>query len=178
MRYAPVCAMRALIASTWNQSIALLYIATPLYPWLSRKPQLLFARSNIIAPTISLNSGNIVYDYYLNLDGILGTASSSLSSDKVNSSVRAHIDPTKGIILKWTDGIQGSGGGNGRAWGSCWVTECQIPLSTVGAPTPSASTALAAKYPAHNNQQHVYLGNNIISSSRILRQILSAQASV
>ena len=33
------------------------------------------------------------------------------------------------------------------------------------APTPAASTVLAAKYLAHNNQQHIHLGNNIIISN-------------
>ena len=46
------------------------------------------------------------------------------------------------------------------------------------APTLAASTALAAKYPAHNNQQHIHLGNNFIISSRILGQILPARVSV
>ncbi|KAL7528413.1 hypothetical protein ACHAXR_004446 [Thalassiosira sp. AJA248-18] len=89
----------------------------------------------IIAPTISLNSGKIVYDYYLNLDGISGQK--NISHRKVvNSSLRAHVDPTKGILLKWTDGI--GGGRNAGGGGSCWVTECRIPLGTT-APGPLAA---------------------------------------
>lgn len=42
------------------------------------------------------------------------------------------MDPTKGIILKWTDGITGGSGG------SCWVTECRVPLGTT-APGPLAA---------------------------------------
>lgn len=84
--------------------------------------------SKIIAPTISLNSGKIIYDYHLNLDNISGKQQES-HERKVSSSLRAHVDPTKGILLKWTDGIPG-----GRAaGGSCWVTECRIPLRTQSA---------------------------------------------
>jgi hypothetical protein len=64
-----------------------------------------FDGGKIIAPTISLNSGEIVYDYYLNL---------------VNSSIRGTVDPMRGIIVKWTDGDS--------VGGSCWVTECRVPL--------------------------------------------------
>jgi len=84
--------------------------------------------NKIIAPTISLNSGKIVYDYYFNLDG---ASSSKEAYRKVDSSLRAHVDPTKGIILKWTDGIKGG-------QGSCWVTECRVPLGT-SAPGPLAA---------------------------------------
>ena len=102
--------------------------------------------SKIIAPTISLNSGKIVYDYYLNLDGnknndihASSSSSSSSSNRKVNSSIRAHVDPTTGIIIKWTDGIKGGEDQEGSAGGSsCWVTECRIPLGTSG-PGPLAS---------------------------------------
>ncbi|KAL9186254.1 hypothetical protein ACHAXT_005492 [Thalassiosira profunda] len=88
--------------------------------------------SKTIAPTISLGSGKIVYDYHLNLDAISGKRRES-NERKVNSSLRAHVDPTKGILLKWTDGVRG-----GRAGGSCWVTECRIPLGTQG-PGPLAA---------------------------------------
>ena len=64
-----------------------------------------------------------MYDYYLNLDSKSGQQNES--NRKVNSSIRAHVDPTKGILLKWTDGIRG-----GRSGGSCWVTECRVPLGT------------------------------------------------
>jgi len=74
--------------------------------------------NKVIAPTISLQSGKIVYDYHLDLDG----DESSTSQRKVGSSLRAHVDPSKGVILKWTDGIPGGAGG------SCWVTECRVPL--------------------------------------------------
>ncbi len=84
----------------------------------------------IIAPTISLNSGKIVYDYYLNLDGRrrrrYESSDDSWRGRRVSSSIRAHVDPTRGIILKWTDGVVGGGGGGG----SCWVTECRVPLGT------------------------------------------------
>ena len=100
--------------------------------------------SKIIAPTISLNSGKIVYDYYLNLDGnknngihASSSSSSSLSNRKVNSSIRAHVDPTSGILIKWIDGIK-CGAGYAGGEGSCWVTECRIPLGTSG-PGPLAS---------------------------------------
>jgi len=83
--------------------------------------------NKIIAPTISLNTGKIVYDYYFNLDG----ASNDQANRKVDSSLRAQVDPTKGIILKWTDGIKGG-------QGSCWVTECRVPLGT-SAPSPLAA---------------------------------------
>lgn len=88
--------------------------------------------SKIIAPTISLNSGKIVYDYYLNLDDTKSNKQLEQSNRKVNSSLRAHVDPTRGIVLKWTDGIRGGRGG------SCWVTECRVPLGTT-APGPLAA---------------------------------------
>ncbi|KAL3823623.1 hypothetical protein ACHAXA_005604 [Cyclostephanos tholiformis] len=87
----------------------------------------------IIAPTISLNSGKIVYDYFVNLDGRRRHDPGDGRKKRVNSSIRAHVDPTRGIILKWTDGIVGGGGG-----GSCWVTECRVPLGTSG-PGPLAT---------------------------------------
>lgn len=64
-----------------------------------------FDEGKIIAPTISLNSGEIVYDYYMNL---------------VNSSIRGTVDPMRSITLKWTDGD--------LTGGSCWVTQCRVPL--------------------------------------------------
>ena len=64
-----------------------------------------FDGGKIIAPTISLNSGEIVYDYYMNL---------------VNSSIRGTVEPMRGIFVKWTDGDS--------VGGSCWVTECRVPL--------------------------------------------------
>ena len=82
--------------------------------------------NKIVAPTISLQSGKIVYDYHLDLD-VDGNESS-----KVGSSLRAHVDPSKGVILKWTDGVPGGAGG------SCWVTECRVPLG-VSAPGPFAA---------------------------------------
>lgn len=85
--------------------------------------------NKIIAPTISLQSGKIVYDYHIDLEG---SESSSTSDQKVGSSLRAHVDPSKGVILKWTDGIPGGSGG------SCWVTECRVPLGV------TASGPLAA----------------------------------
>ena len=78
--------------------------------------------NKIVAPTISLQSGKIVYDYHLDLDGG--------KSSKVGSSLRAHVDPSKGVLLKWTDGV--------GAGGSCWVTECRVPLG-VSAPGPLAA---------------------------------------
>jgi hypothetical protein len=84
-----------------------------------------FTQSKIIAPTISLNSGKIVYDYYLNLDDTKSNKQLEQSNRKVNSSLRAHVDPTRGIVLKWTDGIRGGRGG------SCWVTECRVPVGTL-----------------------------------------------
>lgn len=74
--------------------------------------------NKIIAPTISLQSGKIVYDYHLDLG-----CDETSSPRKVGSSIRAHVDPANGVILKWTDSIPG-----GRTGGSCWVTECRIPL--------------------------------------------------
>lgn len=64
-----------------------------------------FDGGKIIAPTISLNSGEIVYDYYMNL---------------VNSSIRGNVDPMRSITFKWTDGDS--------TGGSCWITECRVPL--------------------------------------------------
>ena len=87
------------------------------------------SRSKVIAPTISLNSGKIVYDYYVDLDG---GSRNKRSRGSAGSSIRAHVDPTRGIILKWTDGIPGGTGG------SCWVTECRVPLGTT-APGPLAA---------------------------------------
>ena len=64
-----------------------------------------FDGGKIIAPTISLNSGEIVYDYYMNL---------------VNSSIRGTVEPMRGIFVKWTYGDS--------VGGSCWVTEFRVPL--------------------------------------------------
>ena len=74
-----------------------------------------------------------MYDYYLNLDG-RGHESGNVGRGRVNSSIRAHVDPTRGIILKWTDGNVGGRKGGG----SCWVTECRVPLGTSG-PGPLAA---------------------------------------
>jgi len=100
--------------------------------------------SKILAPTISLNSGKIVYDYYLNLDGIAERRRQRRTQQyitnnvgKVNSSLRMHVDPMKGILLKWTDGVRGEKSSSGGV-GSCWVTECRIPLGTMG-PGPIAA---------------------------------------
>lgn len=92
------------------------------------------AHSKIIAPTISLNSGKIVYDYYVNLDDHRRRIPGDGRKSRVDSSIRAHVDPTRGIILKWTDGNVGGGKGEG----SCWVTECRVPLGTSG-PGPLAA---------------------------------------
>jgi len=94
---------------------------------------MIYVKSKIIAPTISLNTGKIVYDYYLKLDG--ASSQQQQHDGKVNSSLRAHVDPTKGIIIKWTDGIRGQRSTPG---GSCWVTECRVPLGTSG-PGPLAA---------------------------------------
>jgi len=89
----------------------------------------------IIAPTISLQTGKIVYDWYLSLDDDHNSSSSSnndnntINSNKCNSSIRAHVDPTKGIRVLWTDGMPGRN--NHGMGGSCWVTECRIPLGVV-----------------------------------------------
>lgn len=64
----------------------------------------------IIAPTISLQTGKIVYDWHVGLNN--------------KSSVRAHVDPTNVIRVVWTDSIPG------RAAGNCWITEMKIPLDT------------------------------------------------
>mmetsp|Transcript_40588 Transcript_40588/g.71371 ORF Transcript_40588/g.71371 Transcript_40588/m.71371 type:complete len:620 (-) Transcript_40588:227-2086(-) len=96
--------------------------------------------SKIIAPTISLNSGKIVYDYYLNLDG-----QHESHDRKANSSIRAHVDPTKGILLKWTDGIRG-GTRSGSGGGSCWVTECRIPLGTTAAGPLAADVRVGRRW--------------------------------
>ena len=97
--------------------------------------------SKIIAPTISLNTGKIVYDYYLNLDGKQQPQHQNNEYGKVNSSLRAHVDPTKGILLKWTDGIRSNSSSSGRSGsgGSCWVTECRIPLGTSAPGSPLAA---------------------------------------
>ncbi|KAL7515444.1 hypothetical protein ACHAXN_013511 [Cyclotella atomus] len=68
----------------------------------------------IIAPTISLQTGKIVYDWHVGLDN--------------KSSVRAHVDPTKGIRVMWTDFIPGR-----SSEGNCWITEIELPLG-VSAP--------------------------------------------
>lgn len=83
----------------------------------------------IIAPTISLQSGKIVYDWYLSLDNSRSDEQPFGTKD-TKSSIRAHVDPTKGIRLVWTDGVAGGG--------SCWVTECRVPLGTAG-PGPFAT---------------------------------------
>ena len=80
-----------------------------------------------------------MYDYYLNLDGKQQQQNNEYG--KVNSSLRAHVDPTKGILLKWTDGIRNSSsnsGGSGSS-GSCWVTECRIPLGISAPGSPLAA---------------------------------------
>ncbi|EJK71380.1 hypothetical protein THAOC_07189 [Thalassiosira oceanica] len=46
-----------------------------------------------------------------------------LDERRRDSSLRAHVDPTKGIHLMWTDGKGG---------GSCWMSEARIPLGTSG----------------------------------------------
>jgi len=100
--------------------------------------------SKVIAPTISLNSGKIVYDYYLNLDNVGRSKRSHDRHDgscgRVDSSIRAHVDPTEGILLKWTDSIHGRDGGvAGGRDGSCWVAECRIPLGTTAPGSPLAA---------------------------------------
>ncbi len=97
-------------------------------------------RRKIIAPTISLNSGKIVYDYYLDLDD---SNTLRTTTRKVNSSIRAHVDPTKGITLKWTDGIKGGGG---VSEGSCWVSECRIPLGTTGSGPLAADVRIGRRW--------------------------------
>ncbi len=87
----------------------------------------------IIAPTISLQTGKIVYDWYLSLDDCNIPSSSSntnpVNNNRSNSSIRAHVDPTKGIRVIWTDGMPGRI--NQGARGSCWVTDVRIPLGVV-----------------------------------------------
>ena len=63
----------------------------------------------IIAPTISLQTGKIVYDWHIGL--------------KNNSSIRTHVDPSNGIRVVWIDGVHGKVTG-----GNCWVTEVRAPL--------------------------------------------------
>jgi len=92
--------------------------------------------NTIIAPTISLQSGKIVYDYHLDLDG----DQSATSQTKLGSSLRAHVDPSKGIILKWTDGIPGGAGG------SCWVTECRVPLGEAASGTMAADVRVGRRW--------------------------------
>ena len=71
--------------------------------------------NKIIAPTISLHSGKIVYDYYLNLDGHCRRRYKSVDErgrgGRVNSSIHTHVNPTRGIMLRWTDNIVGGGDG-------------------------------------------------------------------
>jgi hypothetical protein len=92
--------------------------------------------NTIIAPTISLQSGKIVYDYHLDLDG----DESATSQTKLGSSLRAHVDPSKGVILKWTDGIPGGAGG------SCWVTECRVPLGEAASGTMAADVRVGRRW--------------------------------
>lgn len=87
--------------------------------------------SKIIAPTISLQSGKIVYDWYLSLDG--GVSGGHRTHRTMKSSIRAHVDPTKGIRLVWTDGIPG------KVSGGCWVTECRVPLGVAPPGGPLAA---------------------------------------
>ena len=63
----------------------------------------------MIAPTISLQTGKIVYDWHVGL--------------KNKSSIRAYVDPTQGIRVLWTDTIPGK-----ASKGNCWITEVKIPL--------------------------------------------------
>jgi len=105
--------------------------------------------SKIIAPTISLNSGKIVYDYYLDLDDGISSSRSRRSNEhrgKANSSMRVHVDPTNGILLKWTDGIRGGGRRSGKGGGSCWVTECRIPLGTTAAGPLAADVRVGRRW--------------------------------
>lgn len=92
--------------------------------------------NKIIAPTISLQSGKIVYDYHIDLED----GESPTSHQKVGSSLRAHVDPSKGVILKWTDGIPGGSGG------SCWVTECRVPLGVTAAGPLSADVRVGRRW--------------------------------
>ncbi len=93
--------------------------------------------NKIIAPTISLQSGKIVYDYHLELGG----GDESSSQRKIGSSLRAHVDPSKGVILKWTDGV--SGGGHR---GSCWVTECRVPLGVTASGPMAADVRVGRRW--------------------------------
>lgn len=67
----------------------------------------------VIAPTISLQTGKIVYDWHVGLNN--------------KSSVRAHVDPTNGIRVVWTDSVIG------KAAGNCWITEMKVPLGVTAA---------------------------------------------
>eukprot|EP00804_Cyclotella_cryptica_P001656 CCRYP_009033-RA/>CCRYP_009033-RA protein AED:0.24 eAED:0.24 QI:178/1/1/1/1/1/2/918/553 len=72
--------------------------------------------SKVIAPTISLQTGKIVYDWYIGLNNKDKNNRSSVSS------IRAHVDPTNCIRVLWTDSI------TGRTEGNCWVSEVRVPL--------------------------------------------------
>ena len=63
----------------------------------------------IIATTISLQTGKIVYDWHISL--------------KNKSSIRTHVDPTDGIRVVWRDGVHGK-----VTDGNCWITEVRVPL--------------------------------------------------
>ncbi len=96
-------------------------------------------RSKIIAPTISLRSGKIVYNYYVALNSI--SSRGSKPSSKSNSSVRAHVDLTEGILVRWMDGVRG-----GRGEGDCWVTECRIPLGAAAAGPLAADVRVGRRW--------------------------------
>ena len=68
-----------------------------------------FICSKTIAPTISLQTGKIVYDWHVDLNN--------------NSSIRTHVDPMNGIRVIWTDSIPGR-----ASEGNCWITEVRVPL--------------------------------------------------
>ncbi|KAL7522942.1 hypothetical protein ACHAWX_007678 [Stephanocyclus meneghinianus] len=70
----------------------------------------------VIAPTISLQTGKIVYDWYI------GLKNKGASNGNSISSIRAHVDPTNCIRVIWTDSIAG------RTEGSCWISEVRVPL--------------------------------------------------
>ena len=91
--------------------------------------------NKIIAPTISLQSGKIVYDYHLDLDSEFSRS----SGRKVGSSIRAHVDPSMGVILKWTDGVR-------SGEGSCWVTECRMPLAISAAGPLAADVRVGRRW--------------------------------